>query len=59
MELFIHYTTLPEGKELADVVTELNEVLEDDGVVCGGEDGSVDGVPAKVKKGIERCKRIP
>lgn len=38
MELFIHYTTLPEGKELADIVTELNEVLEDDGVVCGGED---------------------
>ena len=38
MELFIHYTTLPEGKKLEDVVEELNEVLEEDGCVCGGAD---------------------
>ncbi|MBR6615113.1 MAG: hypothetical protein IKK95_03995 [Lachnospiraceae bacterium] len=38
MELFIHYTTLPEGKKLEDVVEELNQVLDDDGVVCGGDD---------------------
>ena len=38
MDLYIHYTTLPEGKTLADVVEELNEVLDDHGVVCGGED---------------------
>ena len=39
MELFIHYTSLPEGKTLPDVVGELNEVLEDGGAVCGGETG--------------------
>ena len=38
MELFIHYTTLPEGKLLEDIVEELNAVLDDDGVVCGGAD---------------------
>jgi hypothetical protein len=38
MELFIHYTTLPEGKTREDIVEELNTVLEDDGVVCGGAD---------------------
>ena len=38
MELYIHYTTLPEGKQLEDVVEELNEVLDDHGVVCGGQD---------------------
>ena len=42
MELFIHYTALPEDKTLADVVGELNEVLDDTGVVCGGEDGRLD-----------------
>jgi hypothetical protein len=42
MDLFIHYTSLPEGKELADVVGELNEVLDDHGVVCGGEDNRLD-----------------
>ena len=26
MELYIHYQQLPQGKELADVVGELNEV---------------------------------
>ena len=38
MDLYIHYTSLPEGKSLDDVVGELNEVLDDHGVVCGGED---------------------
>lgn len=38
MDLFIHYTALPQGKALADVVGELSEVLEDHGTVCGGED---------------------
>ena len=42
MEMFIHYKSLPEGKELADVVGELNEVLEDVGSVCGGEAGRID-----------------
>ena len=39
MDLFIHYEVLPEGKTLADVVGEINEVLEDHGAVCGGESG--------------------
>ena len=30
MELYIHYTSLPQDKELPDVVEELNEVLEED-----------------------------
>ena len=38
MELYIHYTELPQGKKLEDVVEELNEVLDENGVVCGGED---------------------
>lgn len=42
MDLYIHYTALPEGKTLADVVGELNEVLDDHGAVCGGEDGRLD-----------------
>ena len=42
MDLYIHYPALPEGKELADVVGELNEVLEDGGAVCGGEAGRID-----------------
>ena len=42
MELYIHYTALPEGKELGDVVEELNQVLEDGGAVCGGEKGRID-----------------
>ena len=29
MELYIHYTTLPQDKELKDVVGELNDVLDD------------------------------
>ena len=42
MDLYIHYTELPQGKELADIVGELNEVLDDTGVVCGGEDFRLD-----------------
>ncbi len=42
MEIFIHYTALPEDKTLADVVGELNEVLDDSGVVSGGEDNRLD-----------------
>ena len=42
MELYIHYQQLPQGKELADVVGELNEVLEDNGSVCGGRQGRSD-----------------
>lgn len=42
MEMYIHYKTLPEGKDLRDVVGELNEVLEDTGAVCGGEGGRID-----------------
>ena len=42
MEVYIHYKSLPEGKDLSDVVGELNEVLEDVGSVCGGEAGRID-----------------
>lgn len=42
MDVFIHYTSLPEGKTLADVVGELNELLDDHGVVCGGEENRLD-----------------
>ena len=42
MELYIHYKTLPEGKKLEDVVEEINEVLDDAGVVCGGEEYRID-----------------
>ena len=42
MDVFIHYTSLPENKTLADVVGELNEILDDHGAVCGGEEGRLD-----------------
>lgn len=42
MEMYIHYKALPQGKDLSDVVGELNEVLEDVGSVCGGEAGRID-----------------
>lgn len=42
MELYIHYKELPEGLTLVDFVGELNEVLDDTGVVCGGEDNRLD-----------------
>ncbi len=40
MDLYIHYKELPQGKELADVIGELNEVLDEHGAVCGGIAGS-------------------
>lgn len=43
MDLFIHYQTIPQGKELSDIVGELNEVLDDHGAVCGGERHEVGG----------------
>ena len=43
MDIYIHYRTLPEGKGLDDIVGELNEVLDDHGVVCGGEDTAEGG----------------
>ena len=42
MDLYIHYTELPQGKELADIVGELNEVLDEHGTVCGGTTGRID-----------------
>lgn len=42
MDVFIHYTALPEDKELADIVEELNELLDDHGTVCGGENNRLD-----------------
>ena len=42
MEIYIHYHELPQDKELADIVGELNEVLEDGGQVCGGQQGRID-----------------
>lgn len=42
MELYIHYKELPKGLTLEDFVGELNEVLDDTGVVCGGEDFRLD-----------------
>ena len=43
MDIYIHYSTLPQDKTLEDVVGELNEVLDDHGVVCGGEDTAQGG----------------
>ena len=42
MDLYVHYTALPEGMTLADVVEGLNEVMDDGGCVCGGLDGRID-----------------
>ena len=42
MEIYIHYNELPQDTELADIVGELNEVLEEGGQVCGGEQGRID-----------------
>ena len=42
MEMYLHSKSLPEGRELQDVVGDLNEVLEDVGAVCGGEPGRID-----------------
>lgn len=38
MDLFIHYQALPQGKNPEDIVEELNEVMDDHGVVCGGQE---------------------
>ena len=43
MDVYIHYSTLPQGKTLEDIVGDLNEVLDDHGVVCGGEDTAQGG----------------
>lgn len=42
MDLFIHYTTLPEGMTHDDLVEGLNQVLEDGGFVNGGQTGRID-----------------
>ena len=42
MDLYVHYTALPEGMDLADVVEGLNEVMDDGGWVCGGRVGRID-----------------
>ncbi len=42
MDLYIHYQQLPQDLSLADLVGELNEVLEDNGAVCGGQEGRLD-----------------
>lgn len=42
MDLYVHYTALPQGMTLADVVEGLNEVMDDGGSVCGGLDGRID-----------------
>lgn len=42
MEMYIHYKALPQGKDLRDVLGELDEVLDDVGSVCGGEAGRID-----------------
>ena len=42
MEIYIHYHELPQDKELADIVGELNDVLEEGGRVCGGEQGRME-----------------
>ena len=42
MDLYIHYTALPRGKVLEDVVEELNHVLDGHGAVCGGEGNRLD-----------------
>ena len=42
MDVFIHYNALPEDKTLEDVVGDLNELLDDHGSICGGEDNRLD-----------------
>ena len=46
MELYIHYTQLPEDLPLTEIVGQLNETLDDTGAVSGGlskeEGGRID-----------------
>ena len=57
MDFYIHYTALPQGKSLADVVGELNEVLEDGGAVCGGQtDGPGGRLDLAVKAYLQRAQ---
>ncbi len=42
MDVYIHYSALPQNKSLEDVVGELNQVLDEHGAVCGGEEGRLD-----------------
>ena len=56
MDFYIHYTALPQGKSLADVVGELNEVLEDGGAVCGGQ---TDGPGGRLELELEDEKVNP
>ena len=64
MDLYIHYTELPQGKELADIVGELNEVLDEHGAVCGGTadtraeaKAAVTGMNTVFKRALERVDR--
>ena len=36
MEMYIHYTELPQDLPLTEVVGQLNEILDDTGAVSGG-----------------------
>lgn len=56
MELYVHYTALPEGMALEDVVEGLNEVMDDDGVVCGG---LTDGQGGRIDMELEDEKMNP
>ena len=38
MDIYIHYTTLPQDKLLPDVVEELNQVLEENALLIQGKD---------------------
>lgn len=43
MDLFVHYTALPEGMTLEDVVEGLNESMDEGGVVCGARNWAEGG----------------
>ena len=57
MEMFIHYTDLPAGMKLEDVVEGLNEVMEDGGYVNGGQ--SVGGRGGRIDLELEDEKHNP
>lgn len=56
MELYVHYTALPDGMVLEDVVEGLNEVMDDGGVVCGG---LTDGQGGRIDMELEDEKMNP